>query len=323
MKLLITGVSGFVGGHLAETLCADPNLDVWGCDRNSQLRPHYPASLQLITVDLLDPAATQAMLAHIQPDGIFHLAGQAFVGASWQDPWGTLELNLRAQLNVFEALRQLNLKPRVLVPGSMEEYGRIDPADLPLREAAPLRPDSPYGLSKVAQDLMAQQYFLSHHIPVIRARPFNHIGPRQDPRFVVPAFASQIAAIEAGQQPPVMKVGNLSARRDFTDVRDMARAYHLAMMRAHPGEAYNIGYGVSHSIQSVLATLLELAAVQVTVETDPARLRPVDVPDVVADASKFRAHTGWQPQLTLAETLRAVLDFERARLNPSITKEIS
>ncbi len=322
MKLLITGVSGFVGGHLAEVLCADPRFEVWGCDRSSQPRPHYPPGLRVLQVNLLDAEATRAMLEQVQPDGVFHLAGQAFVGASWQDPWGTLEMNVRAQLNLFEGLRHLGLRPRVLVPGSMEEYGRIDPAALPLREDAPLRPDSPYGLSKVTQDLMAQQYFLSHQIPVIRARPFNHIGPRQDPRFVVPAFASQIAAIEAGLQPPVMKVGNLSARRDFTDVRDMVRAYALALQHAHPGEAYNIGYGVSHSIQEVLDGLLALSAVRVTVEIDPARLRPVDVPDVVADAGKFCAHTGWQPQFTLAETLRAVLDFERARLNLS-TKEMN
>lgn len=323
MKLLITGVSGFVGGHLAEAACADPRFEVWGCDRSSQPRPHYPPNLRLLQVDLLDPAATLAVLERVQPEAIVHLAGQAFVGASWRDPWGTLEVNLRAQLNVFEGLRHLALKPRVLVPGSMEEYGRVDPAALPLREDAPLRPDSPYGLSKVAQDLMAQQYFLSHQIPVIRARPFNHIGPRQDTRFVVPAFASQIAAIEAGRQPPVIQVGNLSARRDFTDVRDMVRAYLLALTLAHPGEAYNIGSGVSHSIQEVLERLLALASTPVTVEIDPARLRPVDVPDVVADAGKFRAHTGWQPQFTLQDTLRAVLDFERARLQNPILKEMN
>ena len=197
----------------------------------------------------------------------------------------------------------------------MEEYGRVAPGDLPIREAQPLRPDSPYGVSKVTQDMLGLQYFLSRGLPVIRVRPFNHIGPRQTRRFVAPAFASQIAAIEVGKQPPVMKVGNLSASRDFTDVRDVVRAYVLALEHGEPGEVYNIGSGASHSIRSLLDRLLSLSTVNISIETDTTRLRPADVPDVVCDASRLRAATGWQPRVTFDQSLSDLLDYERTQVD--------
>lgn len=316
LKILVTGSGGFAGSHLVEYLLSEfgDRVRVWGCERSLTRRSAAPAGLMMLHADLLDAEATRAVIAQVQPDRIYHLAGQATVGESWARPWETYEVNLRTQLNLFEAVLAEGLRPRILTLGSMEEYGRVDASDLPIRETQPFRPDSPYGVSKVAQDLMGQQYFLSRQLPVVRVRPFNHIGPRQSNRFVAAAFASQIAAIEAGRQPPVVYVGNLAARRDFTDVRDMVRAYVLALEYGEPGDVYNIGSGRSRSIRELLDFLLSCATCPIRVEIDPARLRPVDIPDVVCDASKFRARTGWTPRLTFEQSLSDLLDYERQQV---------
>ncbi len=313
---LVTGGSGFAGTYLVEFLRTRPDLTVWTCDRTGPSPLLGPsAAARHIRIDLLNPADARQLMAEVRPDYVYHLAGQAFVGQSWSDPWGTMEINVRAQLNLLEAALAERLNPRFLAVGSMEEYGRVAPGDLPIREAQPLRPDSPYGVSKVTQDMLGLQYFLSRGLPVIRVRPFNHIGPRQTRRFVAPAFASQIAAIEVGKQPPVMKVGNLSASRDFTDVRDVVRAYVLALEHGEPGEVYNIGSGASHSIRSLLDRLLSLSTVNISIETDTTRLRPADVPDVVCDASRLRAATGWQPRVTFDQSLSDLLDYERTQVD--------
>lgn len=315
MRVLITGASGFAGGHLIEVLqkTFSTEVELWGVDRGRSLSPTR-RGVQWRKVDLLDEAAVRALIQTVRPERIYHLAAQAHVGESWKNPWETFETNLRGQINLCEALVAEKIGARVLIPGSMEEYGRVSAEDLPVRETQPLRPDSPYGVSKVAQDLLGQQYFLSRQLAVVRVRPFNHIGPRQNARFVAPAFASQIAAIEAGRQPPVIKVGNLAARRDFTDVRDMMRAYILALEQGEPGDVYNLGTGRSRSIQEVLDTLVAAAAVAVQVETDPARMRPADVPDIVCDATKFIARTGWRPEISFEQSLHDLLNYERQRL---------
>ncbi len=315
-RVLITGGSGFAGTYLVEFLRTRPDLQVWTCDRtgpNPRLGP--AAAARHYRLDLLNPAEARQLIAEVRPDYVYHLAGQAFVGQSWSDPWGTIEVNVRAQLNLLEAALAERLNPRLLSVGSMEEYGRVAPADLPIHEDHPLRPDSPYGVSKVAQDMLGLQYFLSRGLPIIRVRPFNHIGPRQSRRFVAPAFASQIAAIEEGRQPPVIQVGNLSACRDFTDVRDVVRAYMLALEHGEPGAVYNIGSGQSHSIQSLLDRLLSLSKIKITVETDATRLRPSDVPDVVCDASRLRAATGWQPRISFEQSLGDLLAYERTQVD--------
>jgi GDP-4-dehydro-6-deoxy-D-mannose reductase len=313
---LITGVSGFAGSHLAEFLLsvAQPTTEIWGCDRSAASGQFRPSGLRHLTVDLRDAEAVRAMLRQVRPDHIYHLAAQASVADSWARPWETFESNLRTQINLMEAVLAEGQAPRILIAGSMEEYGRVLPEELPLNEQQPFRPDSPYGVSKVGQDLLGLQYFISRHLPVIRVRPFNHIGPRQSGNFVAPAFASQIAAIEAGQQPPVLKVGNLAARRDFTDVRDMVRAYAAALQHGAPGEVYNIGSGRSRSIQELLDILLRESQVSIRVETDPTRLRPADNPDVVCDARKFQALTGWAPQVPFETSLRDLLNYERRKL---------
>lgn len=315
MRSLVTGVSGFAGSHLADhLLTATPATEVWGCDFRGERRPYHPAALKILAVDLRDPEAAQAVIDQVQPDHLYHLAGRAAVGESWANPWEVLETNLRSQVNLFQAVLAARLQPRILVLGSAEEYGRVPAGELPVRETCPLQPDSPYGVSKVGQDLLGLQYYLSHHLPIIRLRPFNHIGPRQSGQFVAPAFASQIAAIEAGRQAPLLRVGNLEPRRDFTDVRDIVRAYALALEHGEPGQVYNLGSGRSRSIQEVLDILLSFSKTPIKVETDPSRLRPADTLELVCDASKFRACTGWQPRIPLEQSLRDLLDYERARL---------
>jgi len=315
LRSLITGVGGFAGSHLADYLLAEGDAaQVWGCDLSAERRSYLSPRVQLMAADLRDPEAARRAIEAAQPERLYHLAGQAFVGDSWAHPWETIETNLRSQVNLLEAVLACGLRPRILVVGSAEEYGRATVASDPIGEDRPLRPDSPYSLSKVAQDLLGLQYFLSYELPVIRVRPFNHIGPRQNRKFVAPAFASQIAAIEAGTQPPVMKVGNLEARRDFTDVRDTVRAYALLLEHGQAGEVYNIGSSESRRIGDLLDILLSLARVAIRVEMDTGRLRPNDLPDLVCDASRLRAATGWQPRYALEQTLRDLLDYERSQL---------
>jgi len=312
LRALITGIAGFAGSHLAEFLLQETDWEVWGTIHHTDHNvAHLRDQLRLVPVDLRDPEAVIHLVREARPDRVYHLAGQSYVPASWHDPWATFEVNVRSQLNLLEALLAADLTPRVLVVGSNEEYGLIRPEDLPVDEETPLRPASPYAVSKVAQDMMGLQYFLSHGLPVVRVRPFNHIGPRQREEFVAPAFAKQIAEIEAGLRPPVVRVGNLDARRDFTDVRDMVCAYHLALERATPGEVYNLGSGKAHSIRELLEIFLELSTVEVAVEQDPARMRPADVPVSICDATKFRTQTGWTPQIPFRESLHSVLEYWR------------
>jgi GDP-4-dehydro-6-deoxy-D-mannose reductase len=312
LKALITGVSGFVGSHLAEYLLQATDWEVAGtvfgpygdiADLCGQLEL-YPAELSRLDVMTF-------ILEHSQPDVIFHLAAQPLVSASWRDPWSTLETNIRMQLNVLEGVVRSRPDCRVLVVGSSEEYGLISPEDLPVDEDTPLRPLNPYALSKVAQDLMGLQYYLTHGVHVVRVRPFNHIGPRQRVGFVAPDFASQIAAIELGLQPPIIEVGNLAARRDFSDVRDVVRAYILLATQGKPGQVYNVGAGQSHSIQELLDTLLAMSQVPIEVRKDPDRMRPADILEVICDAARLRDSTGWQPTISFEQSLRDILGYWR------------
>ncbi len=312
MRILITGINGFVGGYLAEALLATDQHTIWGLARQAA-KVGYIGPVTYVAADLRYPAEVMAAIERVQPEVIYHLAGQANVPRSFIDPAGTLETNVIGQSNLFQALIALKQDPLILVAGSNEIYGAVLPSELPLTEETPLRPANPYAVSKAAQDLLAQQYFISHRLRTIRLRPFNHIGPRQSEAFVVASFAAQIARIEAGLQEPLIRVGNLDAERDFTDVRDMVNAYLLAAERAEPGQAYNIGSGRATRIQQILDTLCNLSSAAITIEHDPARMRPSDVPSVVCDLSRFRAATGWKPQYTLQQTLSDILQFWRER----------
>ncbi len=315
LRALITGIGGFVGYHLAEYLLEHTDLEIWGLDlaegRVAPLRPRITLRIGDI---LLDQPKLQDLFRQCCPDLVFHLAAQAFVPASWADPWHTLENNIRGQLNVLVAAAQQATKPAVLVVGSADEYGLIPTDELPVRETNLLRPNSPYAVSKVAQDMLGYQYFASHNLPVVRVRPFNHIGPGQAPSFVTADFARQIAEAEAGLRPPILSVGNLDARRDFSDVRDIVRGYYMAITQGKPGEVYNLGSERSHSIREVLDILLSVSTTHVSVQQDKSRLRPSDVPEVVSDCSKFRELTGWTVQIPFERTLSDILDYWRAQV---------
>jgi GDP-4-dehydro-6-deoxy-D-mannose reductase len=315
VRALITGIGGFAGSHLADYLLAETDWHIVGCVLHECDTPaHLQGRVSCRVVDLRDPHAVRLMLQEAAPDVVFHLAALAQVGSSWQNPWPVLQNNIQGQLNLLHETVTLGARPRFMITGSNEEYGLVHPKELPLTEESPLRPNSPYGVSKVAQDLLGLQYYLSHELPVVRVRPFNHIGPRQGPGFVAPDFARQVAEAEVGQRPPHMQVGNLEAKRDFTDVRDMVRGYFLAVTHGQPGDVYNIGSGQSHTIRELLDVVLSYSRVQITVETDPSRLRPSDVPEVRCDAGKFRALTDWKPCISFTTSLRDVLDDWRQRI---------
>ncbi len=318
MRALITGITGFAGSHLAEYLLAEhPDVEVYGTYRwRSRMEniEHLGARIRLVECDLRDFTSVLNTLERARPDYVFHLAAQSFVPASWTAPNETLTTNISSQTNIFEAIRALRLDPVVQIACSSEQYGLVLPDETPIKESNPLRPLSSYAVSKVAQDFLGYQYFQSYGLKAIRTRGFNHTGPRRGQVFVTSNFCSQVAAIELGLQEPVIRVGNLEAIRDFTDVRDMVRAYWLAVTRARPGEVYNIATGHGIHIREMLDQLLALSRVKVKVEVDPERLRPSDVEILIGDSSKFRADTGWEPRIPFSQTLGDLLAYWRARL---------
>jgi len=314
--VLITGVTGFAGSHLADLLL-DEGHEVWGLRRwRSRLEnvAHLAGRLRLIEGDIADARAMTEALAAARPEWIFHLAAQSFVPASWREPDATLTTNVRGQLNLLEAVRTSGLRCRVHVACSSEEYGLVHADELPLTEDSPLRPLSPYAVSKVAQDMLAWQYHRSYGLDIVRTRGFNHTGPRRGEVFVCSDFARQIAEIAAGLREPVVAVGNLDARRDFTDVRDVARAYVLALERGEPGAVYNVCSGRDVRIGEVVDLLAGLAGVQVTTRADASRLRPSDVPVLRGSAARFRAATGWEPRIPFAQSMADLLAWWRSRV---------
>jgi GDP-4-dehydro-6-deoxy-D-mannose reductase len=318
VKVLLTGIAGFAGSHLAEYLLGEVApvlaqdgqlLEVHGVvHRHDRRILHLRHKLHLHRGDLRNGLWVTELIQSVQPDYVLHLAAWSDVGGSWQQPWTTYELNIYCQLNLLEALRRVAPACRTLIVTSNEVYGLLDPSQLPVDEETPFSPNSPYGVSKVAQDMMALQYWNSHQLPTIRARSFNHIGPGQSDDFAASAFARQLAEIEAGLRAPVVTVGNLDAARDFTDVRDVVRAYWLAITLGAPGEVYNVGSGEAYPVRWLLDTLLSQTHAQITIETDPARLRPSDVPKSVCDNGRLAAATGWQPRIDLRQSLGDLLD---------------
>ena len=324
MRVLLTGAAGFTGSHLAEYLLTDAQTLLSEADaplevhciihRHDRRIHHLRHEMQLHRGDLRNGLWVNDVVQSVQPDFVMHLAAWSDVGGSWQQPWTTYELNIQCQLHLLQALLRWAPTCRTLVITSNEVYGLLDPADLPLDEDTPFRPNNPYGVSKVAQDMMALQYWLSHQLPTIRARSFNHVGPGQSDDFAASAFARQIAEIEVGLRPPIVTVGNLEAARDFTDVRDVVRAYWLLMLHGEAGQVYNVGSSVARSVRWLLETLLTLTPVQVEVKIDPTRLRPSDVPLSVCDNRRLVQATGWQPHFDLERSLQDLLDGWRKEM---------
>lgn len=313
MKILITGLSGFVGSHLAELgLLLGHEVHGttrWrsGLDNLGEIKD----AVKLHECDITDAFAFKKIIKEVKPDWIFHLAAQSFVKTSWDEPYLTLHTNLIGELNLFEAVRSVDdYNPRIMIAGSSEEYGEVK--DFPITEDTPLLPLSPYAVSKVAQDLLGFQYFKSYGMHIVRTRAFNHTGPRRGEVFVCSSFAKQIAEIEKGADP-IISVGNLDAKRDFTDVRDMVKAYWLALEKGEAGEVYNICSGVAIPISNILKKLLSMSKEMIEIVSDPKRMRPSDLPILVGDCSKFKKLTGWKPNIPIEETLRDLLDYWRKK----------
>jgi GDP-4-dehydro-6-deoxy-D-mannose reductase len=316
MRVLITGITGFVGSYMAEHALAQ-GAEVYGSSRwrsNTANLDDIRARITLIESDLRDLSSVRALFEAVRPEYVVHLAAQSFVGASWQAPAETLTTNVISQVNLLEAIRGLKIAPRFLAIGSSEEYGLVHPDELPIKETNPLRPLSPYAVSKVAQDLMGFQYFKSYGLPIIRTRAFNHEGPRRGDVFVTSSFARQIAEIEAGLRDPIIHVGDLLPRRDYSDVRDIVRGYWTLLERGEPGEVYNLCSGRSWAIQQVLDFLLEQSKMKgISVKVDPARLRPSDVMVLEGDLSKIEKAVGWKGEIPFERTLRDLLGYWRRR----------
>ncbi len=312
-RALITGVSGFVGSHLAEYLLSK-GFDVYGSIRwRSRLDNilHIKNQIKLIDTDMRDAHSVSRLIKESNPDYIFHLAAQSFVPTSWHAPQDTITTNVIGTINLLEAVRSVGIDCRTHLAGSSEEYGLVHPEETPIKETNPLRPMSPYGVSKVAEDMLGFQYFQTYGMKIVVTRAFNHTGARRGEVFVTSNFAKQIAEIEKGKKEPVINVGNLDSQRDFTDVRDVVRAYLLALEKCKFGETYNICSGKPRTIKSVLDLLLSMSKIKVDVKQDLSRMRPADVPLLSGDYSKFHAATGWKPEISFEKTMEDLLNFWR------------
>jgi len=314
-KVLITGITGFAGSYLAEHLLAKKNYYVFGTyllDKSIENVDAIKKDIKLFKVNLLLPRETNVVIKKIRPNLIFHLAALTSPANSFKYPQKTLTNNIIAQLNVLNSVKRNNLlDTKILIISSADIYGIVKKEDLPIDENTPLMPLSPYAVSKIAQDFLGMQYFLAYKLKIVRVRPFNHIGLRQSPHFVIGSFAQKIAEIEKGKREPVLRVGNLEAKRDFTDVRDMVCAYLLALEKGKFGEVYNIGRGKSYKIRDILNKLLSWSSSKISVKVDKSLFRPIDNPDLLCDLSKFVKISGWKPSIDLDKTLKDTLDYWR------------
>jgi GDP-4-dehydro-6-deoxy-D-mannose reductase len=306
VRILITGASGFVGRHLAQE-CLTRGDQVHGTDRPGEDFPRHSA-LEWHSIDLFDDDSLHRALTAARPEGIIHLAGQANVALAHRDPVGTFRINAEGTLRLLRAVQVVVPMARTVAVSSAEIYGIVPNDELPVRETHPLHPQTPYGASKAAADLVAEQAARGWGMDVIRMRPFNHIGPGQSLGFAAPDFASQIASIERGESEPVLRAGNLSAKRDFTDVRDIVRGYRDAIVGGARGQVYNLCSGRAVAIEEIVRFFLDRARVPIRLEIDSKRLRPGDVPETRGDYSRAERDLGWRPQIPLEQSLSDVLE---------------
>lgn len=318
MRILITGITGMVGSHLAEYVLAHhPDVEVHGMVRWRSPRANLVKVNGRVTLhegELRDLHSLVRVLETVRPERIFHLAAQSYVSASFSAPADTLHTNVIGTTNLLDAVRLTGIDPRIHICSSSEVYGQVREDEVPIRESNEFRPASPYAVSKCGEDMIALQYFLSYGIKTIRTRMFTHTGPRRGDVFAESAFAKQIAEVEAGLRPNPIKVGNLNSVRTFADVSDAVRAYWLLLEKCPPGEVYNIGGERTMTVGEMLDVLIGMAGCRIRYEVDPALVRPSDVTLQIPDTSKFRAATGWEPKVPLETTLRDLLDYHRGRI---------
>lgn len=308
MKTLIIGGAGFVGGYLADRLKQD-GYDVIITKTEKEQVKGFDG--KVYNMDLLVPEQIHFVLKNVLPDCIFHLAAQSSVAVSWKQPATTVDINIKGTIHLLDAVRELKINPRLLLIGSSEEYGSIKKEDLPVKEDNQTRPNNIYAVTKLCQNIIGTIYAQAYKMDILNIRAFNHLGPKQAETFVTADFCRQVAKIENGQQKPVIFVGNLSAKRDFTDVRDVVRAYSLLSKTGKSGETYNVGSGQSISIQEILDQILALTVVPIQVQIDKNKFRPVDMPEIEADIHKLTKTTGWIPQIPLKQTIQDTLEYWR------------
>lgn len=314
-RALIIGATGFVGNYLVKELLANHTIEVHATKRKKEQLEAVQSEYSMIhNLDILNRDDIVSLLYDIRPDYIFHLAAQSSVSIAWRNPGLTVDINVKGCINVMDAIRELFYKPKVMLIGSGEEYGHILEGEIPISEENILRPGNIYAATKACQNMIGNIYARAYNMDVIMVRAFNHIGPGQSPIFVVSDFCRQVAEIEAGLKRPVMYVGNLEARRDFTDVRDIVHAYALLIKTGKAGETYNVGSGHSYAIREVLDEIISLSSEDIKVEIDLNKIRPADVPIIEADITKINQITGWEPLIPLKQTLQETLDYWRARV---------
>ena len=317
MRVLITGITGLIGSHLARFIVTEGQHRVFGFKRwrsNSEPLADALDAVELVEGDITDASSVEGAVERIRPDRVYHLAAQSYPSESLGAPAVTFATNVLGTLHVLEAVRRHAPTCQVHLACSAAQYGIVGPENIPITEDQPCRPVNPYGISKLAQELLGKQYHESYGLRVYVTRSFIHVGPWQDARTSVQAFARQLAAIRLGLQKPIVRVGNLFPRRDYLDVRDAVRALCLLLDRGQAGEPYNLCSGEGFSVEEILTTLIDLASVSVGVEEDPRLVRAVDEPVLVGDHGKLTEKTGWQPQIPLRDSLRAVLQHWEARL---------
>jgi len=317
-RILITGITGFVGSHLADLAlekgCTVYGLKRWNLSRMRNVK-HIIDKIEWLDCDITDNVAVNNVIKSVNPEKIFHLAAESFVSPSWNHPTHYMDVNYKGTVNLFEAVRNSNINPKILIPGSGEEYGDIPETELPITEKTILRPVNPYAVTKIAQDLIARVYNATYGLNTIRVRAFNHEGPRRDNVFGVPWFAYQVARIESKLQDPVIKTGHIEDKRNFTHIRDMVEAYWLAIENCSPGELYLIGSDEEnkiHTYRELIEKIIDMSSVKnIRIEKDDKYVRPTAVPRLIGDTSKFRKLTGWEPKISIDKILEDTLNYWR------------